>query len=495
MNRSEDSTPLRPLDQNLAQPTEPPRIMPDRRQPPVVEQASTPNRLAELPTQPDLEPPVAVTPEARSPTVEPPIAEPVREGGPALELEATAANSVDGEPESSSTSRPKTWLNFPLRVIVGSWEVLGVYILLASVAAIPVVQFVSLGYLLHSAGLLAKGQPWRSCLPGARIAGRITLFVLCAVLCWLPVWLTTSLSYSAQLLQPESQSAFLWRVGAFTITFAWLVHVAWAATRGGRWWHFIWPAPIRFLKEGLRPSAWKRASDELFELVDSLHLPRLWWLGLRAAVGAILWTCVPVSMMIIGLRAQGDGPFGLVGLLGAIAMGVIMLYLPFLQLQLARSGRFKEVFNVIEVRRRFTAAPLAHAFALLLLCALSIPLYLLRIEATPSELLWAPALVFVLLMMPAKWILGAAMGYADSRRLAAGGLPYPEEWTSKPQKKAHLRLGRRSWLLRWPARTIALASVVIYVGALYFAQLAAGQGAWGMYFQHAVLVPAPLISS
>ncbi|RMF38098.1 MAG: hypothetical protein D6753_16365 [Planctomycetota bacterium] len=112
---------------------------------------------------------------------------------------------------------------------------------------------------------------------------------------------------------------------------------------------------------------------------------------------------------------------------------------------------------------------------MLLLCAASLPLYLLRIEATPQELLWAPSLVFVLFMLPAKLMLGAAMGYAQSRRQR--GLP------------------RRHWMLRWPARVVALVSVLAYVGSLYVAQLVAGQGAMVMYFQHAFLVPAPLITT
>jgi hypothetical protein len=68
------------------------------------------------------------------------------------------------------------------------------------------------------------------------------------------------------------------------------------------------------------------------------------------------------------------------------------------------------------------------------------------------------------------------MGYADSRQ-------YRKQLT------------KRHWALRWPARLVGFASVVVYVGALYVAQLIAGQGAFVMYFQHAFLVPAPLISS
>lgn len=373
------------------------------------------------------------------------------------------------------------WLLGPFRIAGLCWRVASVLILLAVAAAVPVLQFASLGYLLFTAARIADGKPWSSCLPGTRTAGRITTCAALSALCWMPVWLVTDLSYSAQLLQPGSASALAWRIGAFAISAAWLVHIAWAAARGGRWWHFVWPAPIRFLTSAWRPSTWRRLSDAMVATLAALQLPRLWWLGFRAAAGALLWTCVPVSMMIIGQRAEGGGGIVLVGLLGAITMTLIMLYVPFLQIQLARQDKFSAMFDVRQVRRRFLWAPLAHAASLSLLCLLCLPLYLLRIEATPAELQWAPCLVFVLFMLPAKWLLGAGIAYAERRRQQASHSGSPT--------------AIRSWLLRWPARVLALASVLIYVGGLYVAQLVAGQGVWVMYFQHALLVPAPLIGS
>ncbi len=356
------------------------------------------------------------------------------------------------------------------------WDGTSLCVLLAVVAAVPVLQLASLGYLLNSAALLAKRQPWSKAFPGARRAGRLGKFVLLASLLWLPVWLVTDLSYSAQLLLPASSTARSWQLAALLTTLAWLTWVTWAALRGGQLRHFVWPAPIRFLRQGFLPSTWRRASDELYELVGGLQFPRLWWLGARGASGALVWIAVPVSMMIIGQRADDFPLAGLVGLIGAVSMTILMLYLPFLQIQMAVDNRLSSLFAIANIRRRFLYAPWAHAISLLSLCLLCIPLYLLRIEATPAELVWAPSLVFVLFMLPAKLLLGAAMGYANGRQSSADVLP-------------------RHWLSRWSARTLALASALIYVGALYVAQLVAGQGALVMYFQHAFLVPAPLISS
>ncbi len=397
---------------------------------------------------------------------------------------AAIADKLVGDPqaETSETAQRaashlprRRWFRWPDWFLARCLDSASLTLLLAVVAAIPILQLASLGYLLNSAAILSRGGSWTGCFPGLRLAGRLGTFALLATLCWLPVWFVNDLSYSAQLLQPGSDSALAWRLGAFLISLAWVIHLAWAAMRGGRWWHFLWPAPLRFLLTIWRRDTWSRASDALYRTVTALQLPRLWWLGARGAAGALLWTVIPVSLMIIGLRSQDLNAAALVGLIGAFVMTLVMLYLPFLQIQFAESNRFSAIFDVASVRRRFRFAPLAHAASLIVLCLLCIPLYLLRIEATPAELVWAPSLVFVLFMLPAKLFLGAAVGYADRRQQQSAAV--------------------RHWLLRWPARGLALASALIYVGSLYVAQLVAGQGAYVMYFQHAFLVPAPLISS
>jgi hypothetical protein len=147
----------------------------------------------------------------------------------------------------------------------------------------------------------------------------------------------------------------------------------------------------------------------------------------------------------------------------------LVLYLPFLQINMAVDNRLAALWDVPRVRRQFIMAPWAYALSLWLLYLLCIPLYLLRIEATPAELVWAPSLVFVLFMLPAKLVLGASLGYASRRQMRPEC--HPRHWT---------------WC--WSARAVALASALLYVGALYVAQLVAGQGAWVMYFQHAFLV-------
>lgn len=416
-----------------------------------------------------LEPPVAQTTDVVSPNVGETV------GAPAIFGSLVKAQLIDEGSTQTLVSRKPTglhgWWLWPIKLAGGAWNVACMMLLLAVVAAVPLVQLASLGYLLYGAGRLAAGRPWSEAFPGVRLAGKLGTFAAWVAVTWLPVYLLAGLAYDAQLLQPGSRTAGAWRLGSFVIAVAWTVHVGWAAMRGGRWWHLLWPAPIKFLKTIWRPSAWSRASDQLYELWCRLKFTKLWWLGARASAGAILWTCVPVSLMILGQRAQELKLAGLVGLVGALGMTIVMLYLPLLQIRMASRNRFIEIFNVRAIRRDFKKAPWFFAISLLLLCALAIPLYLMRIEATPSELAWLPSLVFVLFMWPAKLVMGAAVGYANRRP------------------------ANRHWILRWSAWTVAVASVLVYVGALYIAQFVAWQGAFVNYFQHAVLVPPPLISN
>jgi hypothetical protein len=382
--------------------------------------------------------------------------------------------------EQSRRDRAGGW-PFPLSVLRCGWRQVGRFLafgwnvgslvlLLAIVAAIPLVQLAALGYLLRAAGNLAGGGSWRTALPGLGLAGRIGTFVLCASLTWLPVGLVIDLAYRVQLLQPDTRQAAAWRVAAFVLALAWLLYVVWAAQRGGRWWHFAWPRPVQWMRQVWRPSLWRSAADALWDLYARLQFFSLWWLGTRAAAAALMWTAIPVSLMIIGLRGHELKAAGLVGLLGAVGLGVVMLYLPLLQIQFAVSGRFAALFDVVSLRRQFRKAPWAIALTLSSMLALCQPLYLLRIEATPQELAWLPSLFFIGLMLPAKLLLGAALGYAASR-------PRP-----------------RICLLRWSARLLTVAAVSLYIGSLYVVQFVAWQGVLVFYFQHSVLVPTPLIT-
>lgn len=369
----------------------------------------------------------------------------------------------------------RSWLGWSVFLLGAMLDYFVLLVMIAVVAAVPILQFASLGYLLLAAARLADRQPWRNCLPGMRQAGRFGRFALLAGVLYLPVLLTIDLAYSAELMQPNTRPAFLWRLGAALLSGFWLVHVSWAAFRGGRWWQLLWPAPLRFFKEFWRPGTWATAGDRLLTYVVDLQLPKLWWLGARATIAAFLWMVIPVSLMIIGQRTQHFEIAPVLGLIGAVGLTWLMFYLPYLQIEFARTGNLSCFIQPGTIRKQFAMTPFVYALSLVVVCILAIPLYILRIEATPSDLLWLPSIVFVALMLPGKLALGWAMGRSKSR--------------------ADRMLPPRGLLIRWFSKGFGLAGVLMYVGSLYLAQLVAGQGVMVMYFQHMFLAPNPLFVS
>jgi hypothetical protein len=99
----------------------------------------------------------------------------------------------------------------------------------------------------------------------------------------------------------------------------------------------------------------------------------------------------------------------------------------------------------------------------------AIPLYLLKIEATPRELAWIPSLVFIAFIFPARLITGWAVGRARHHKLP------------------------RFFLFRWMARLAAIPVVLTYVFFVYLSQYIYWHGTMSFLDQHAFLVPVPFL--
>src|SRR5205085_6150586 len=133
------------------------------------------------------------------------------------------------------------------------------------------------------------------------------------------------------------------------------------------------------------------------------------------------------------------GPVTIViGYAGALAMGFVLLYLPFLQTQLACQNRLGAIFQFREVRAQFRRAPIAYWLALAITLLFALPLYLLKIEPPPRELWWTLTIFFILFIYPARLFTGWAVGRA---------LHHPQP---------------RFFLFRWLARAAALPVVLLY---------------------------------
>lgn len=363
------------------------------------------------------------------------------------------------------------WLRLLVRSI---WQTVAIVLLVSVVATIPILQFVSLGYMLESAARVSRRQPWSTCFPGSETAGKLMLIALCSFVTWLPIWFLADLAYSAEIIEPGSGSARVLRLSARVSAFVWIAWVLWAVFRGGKIRHFLWPAPILAIKSLFSRQFWLDAENRLWQFAGSLRLPRLFLLGWMASVGALIWLTFPASLIVLGLSSSSDGGAGLLGLVGAILMTWVLLQLPLLQVKMARDYKFLSVLDVRESRRIFQAAPWSVCLATTIFFSLAIPLYLLRIEKPPSELWWIFSIFFVVFMFPAKLAIGWAVGRACDKLVRNDGSNF-----------------RLFWLWRYCAWLLQLAVALIYLGTLYLARFALWEGAASVFLQHAFLPPVP----
>jgi hypothetical protein len=352
----------------------------------------------------------------------------------------------------------------------GSFGVLSLIAGLSVLASIPILNLLSLGYLLEVGGRLARTGKISDALVGIHKASRVGSIVLCAWLAMLPARFLAGFWYDAYLLNPGSpEERRLWVTTAVVVALS-AAYVFWAWVRGGRFRDFLWPAPIRFVKTIFSGKLWTDASNGCWDFVVSLRLPYYFSLGFRGFVGTAIWLALPILLFIGG--AKSAAPLaGLLNLFAFAVMGLVLIYLPFAQAHFAAQNRFKAMFDVRGVRDHFRRAPIFFWIALLFTVALALPLYLAKIEYIPRELLFLPGILFITFAFPARVLTGWAMGYAHHRE--------------KP----------RFFLFRWASRFAMVPIAMIYVIVLYFSQFTSWTGIYSLFEQHAFLVPAPFLSN
>jgi hypothetical protein len=296
---------------------------------------------------------------------------------------------------------------------------------LAVLAAVPLANFISLGYLLAASGRVARSGRLRDGFIDIWGYARIGSLAAGTWVCLLLPRLISSLATDAWLIDPQGFSAQGWRIAQIACTTLVIGHVLLAWYAGGRLAHFFWPllAPFQFgarllfgrlLGPMLRPmivwlsprladdlyverplAAWfppaallaglqrgqmfAEARDAVWEFLVGLELPQYFWLGLRGFVGAFLWLVIPSVMFMAG-TSGGGVPAVIVSVLGAIGLTWVLWYLPFLQTRFAAANRLKAMFDMRAARDEFKRAPLAYWLALTITLLLAVPLYLLKIE-------------------------------------------------------------------------------------------------------------------
>lgn len=340
---------------------------------------------------------------------------------------------------------------------------------LALVSVVPVLNLLSLGYLLEASARVARGGKLRYGFPGIRQFARLGTIALFVWLWTLPLRLVYDFWQDAELIEAGSQKADQLRIFLALLIMATAFHLIWAVLRGGKWWHFLWPAPVRFGKWLASERKFGTLANNVKDFFGKVPLVELWIIGAKGFLGAAIWLALPTLLLIAAGGIEKPGPSLLVSLLGGTLLGIAVMYVPFLQTRFAVTRRFSEFFSLKEARNLFRRAPLAFWLALFITLLFALPLYLLKIELTPNEVAWLPNLFFVLFIYPARLIVG----WAVSRSLR--------------------HTENRIWVSRWGARLAAVPVVAAYVFLVWLTQYLSWHGSWSLMEQHAFLVPAPLL--
>jgi hypothetical protein len=413
--------------------------------------------------------------------------------------------------------RPKSWPFRTVRFVAYIFEWLfGLASLLgclAVLAAVPVLNLVSFGYLLEASGAVARSGRLRDGFLSIYEFARIGSIVAGTWLCLLVPRFVASLASDALLIDPQSLQSRGWRVAQIVVTLLAITHVLLAWYSGGRLRHFLWPVLVPFQIAGrlllrvtrplLRPIIahfWPNLADDLYavrpwsdwfppatvlagmrrgiliaeardavwDFTMSLRPLHYFWLGLRGFLGALTWLLVPSLMLMVGTSGRGPASI-VVGYLGALAMMGVAALLPFLETNFARTNRLSAFVQINYVRMQLRRAPLLCWLALTITLLFALPLYLLKIEPPPRELWWTLTIFFVLFIYPARLLTGWAVGLAEQRQQS------------------------RPVLLRLVALAAALPVLAFYVFIVFFTQYTSFLGPASILEQHAFLLPVPFL--
>ena len=350
-----------------------------------------------------------------------------------------------------------------------AFGLLSLFAMLAFLAAIPVVNFIALGYLLEAEGRVARTGKLRYAMPLLPLAPKLGGIAAGTWCWWWIVRLVADASSDASLIAPGTGIAALWRIGLLLISAFVAVHLVLAIARGGRLSLFFWPTPLNAIwlwKQLQHGDYVEKAGIAVREFVAALRLRHHFWLGLRGFVLAFAWLLVPTALFS-ALRDTSKTGQVLVTLVGGAALMVVLSWVPFLQARFAAENRWRAMFELRTIRELYRKAPIVMFLSIVILYALSLPLYLFKIFAVPQDLYWLLTPIFIASIYPAKILIGWAYSRA-------------------------IRSERRAWLiLRWPLSLLLVPLLGFYVFVLFFTPAIGAAGRAILFQHHGILLPWP----
>lgn len=337
---------------------------------------------------------------------------------------------------------------------------------LAVLAAIPLANFMVLGYLLEVEARVARSGRLRDAFPLIHLAPRIGSIIIGIGLCLLPVSLLAGAAADARLIDAGSIADR--RLHGLVRILAWLTtaHICLALARGGSLGCFFRPIKnIRWARARWRTGGyWTQAEQGIADFVAGLRLKHHFWLGFRGCVGGLCWLVPPTLLFAIADKTEGL-PI-LITLVGGAALICVLSWVPFLQARLAVENRWGAMFELRAIRQMYRAAPLCWLMAVVVTYALSLPLYLATVAIPPSDALWLVTPVFLVCIYPARVLVGWAYHQAEGR---------PRAW-----------FGWR-WLSNW----LLLPLLGIYLFLLFLTPSIGSHGKLVLFEHPALLLPVP----
>lgn len=363
------------------------------------------------------------------------------------------------------------FLKHPLRafawLVRSCFGILSLILMLAVIAAIPIVNFLALGYLLEVEGRVARTGKLRNAFLLLDVAPRFGSIVLGVWVWMLPLRLIATMRGDVAFLDPGGESdRFL---TAFAPVAASLVatHLCLALARGGSLSCFFRPIKnIRWLLKRWHSGDYMaHATAGVQDFFQRLRLRHHFWLGLRGFAGAFCWLVIPTALFA-SARPDNGGTI-LLSIIGGIGLVIVFSWLPFLQARFAMTGQWRDMFDRKAIKQLYRRTPLAWFLATATVYVMALPLYLPKVYLLPSDAMWLVTIIFIVTIYPARVLTGWVVYRATHR-------------TKTP------------WFgWRWLSRTLTVPLLALYVFLLFFTPLIGEHGKGVLFEHHALLLPVP----
>jgi hypothetical protein len=319
--------------------------------------------------------------------------------------------------------------------------------------------------LLESAGRVTANGRFSAGLIGVRKADKIGHVTIGIIICGLPIWGMQNFASASAIIEPDGVTANLWRYAVRILTLLAIFHLFASIMRYSHCIGYLNPWNSVWIIRNMRTqSLLYNLVNHSSQYIQSLQLLSYFWLGLRGYIGALVWLTIPIFMLSRGHLNPA------IALLGGVLMVIVILPMPYLQAKFAYDRNYQSLWDRRTIRHSFQRAPIVMTLAFVIYVLLTIPLYLLKIEAIPRGLLFVEGVLFIFMIWPARIL----SGWALHRGIHS---PFP-----------------RSWIICWICRLLMVTTATAYTIILWASQHISWSGMSSLFQQHAFLLPGPTAS-